>query len=345
MAFYLILLFLVAFFSAIVSNIKKGYVTSFCKVLTLSLLVVPAAIRYGIGVDYFNYVNIFDMIMYTPEFVFTEPGYWLLNYGVGYYGGNAQCVLAIAAFLTVFFVFKGLAEKRWYIYSVLFILMAYSWYFTTVRQLLAASIAFYALRILEEKNKKRIAFALIVFASSFHLSAMVYPLVYLLSRKMFILKIIALALFLIVFIITFVFSPYLVHYMKILVSLTPYGNYYIDSEWFLSPDSGSGLALLTRYILFFLLLLFFPLKQKNKLIFNIMLIYIVFEIMSFQITIMNRISRGLIFILFPAIYEIMQMQCKHRLCINGCIWFLISIYFIASLINQNPNLLPYKTFF
>lgn len=67
--------------------------------------------------------------------------------------------------------------------------------------------------------------------------------------------------------------------------------------------------------------------------------------MSFQITIMNRISRGLIFILFPAIYEIMQMQCKHRLCINGCIWFLISIYFIASLINQNPNLLPYKTFF
>lgn len=345
MLFYLILLFSVAFFSAIISYTKKGYVTLFCKILTLSLIIIPAAIRYGIGVDYFNYVDIFDSILYYPELTYTEPGYWLLNYAVGYYGGEAQCVLAIAAFFTAYFVFKDLAEKKWHIYSILFILIVYSWYFTTVRQMLSASIAFYALRMLEERNLKVKACILLLFASLFHVSAVMYPFIYLISKRIFVSKIVALVLFLVIFVVTFVFSSSLVYYMGVLVSLTPYGDYYVNSEWFLASDTGSGLGLLTRNVLFFFLLLFFPLKRKNKQVFNIMLVYIIFEVMAVQITILNRISRGLIFILFPVIYEIAQMRCRFVFLVNLCIWSLICVYFFASLINKNPNLFPYKTCF
>lgn len=346
MLFYLTLLFLVAFSSLGVTYSKNPSIIWGTKYITLSLLIIPAAIRYGIGTDYFSYVDIFNEIKFWGERNI-EIGYLMLNKLIIYLNGDVQWVFAICAYATIIFCFKNVSNNRWYIYTILFVLIIYPWLFTTVRQILAASIAFYALRQMEEGHKTIKSILCIALAFLFHISSIIYPFIYFIGKRITIKKTTAIIIFSITFIFTFILSNTLTEYMTLLASLTVYGSY-TQSEWFLAADTGSGLGNITRYATFFLLLLLYPLNLKdknNKLIYNILLVYITFEVMSAQIIIVNRISRGLIFILLPAIYTISTTKSQTKTFANITIYSLLIIYFLAQIINQSPNLMPYKICF
>lgn len=204
MQFYIILLTLVAASSVIVSYSKNKKIVWLFKVITFLLISVPGAIRYGIGVDYESYTNIFYEIKHTGTW-YGELGYLYLNLWIADAGGNEQWVFAIMAFATAYFFFKGVPAKQWCIFAPMFILALYGWYFSTVRQMFAASLAFYAWRKMNEQKCFPAILAIVV-AFFFHYSSLLYPFIYLICKYVRISRKIAVCLFFTSIVLAFVFS-------------------------------------------------------------------------------------------------------------------------------------------
>ena len=93
MFFYPLLLIFIVFSSLCVTYGKEKHLVFINKIITFNLLFIPAAIRYGIGVDYYEYVTIFNH--YVSKGVHdghTEIAYWWLNRIVYMLGGEVQWV-------------------------------------------------------------------------------------------------------------------------------------------------------------------------------------------------------------------------------------------------------------
>lgn len=345
MLFYLILLFLVICSSIGVHYAKSPIGIRTCKVLTFLLLFFPVAIRYNVGKDYPMYIEMFQIITYGGlEGI--EWGYWWLNYIIYLCGGNAQWGLAIMAFFTLYFFFKGLDQKYWFVYSTLFVLIIYMWYCSTVRQMLSVSLAFFAWR--ESENKKYIkAVVLIIVAFLFHYSSVLYPAIYLFCKKITLRKQTWIILYFGCLIFTMIFGKIMLDIFMPIVSETIYGIKYSEGIMFDPPDISSGFGVLIRLIMHFIILIFFPTdKVKNgEFIITLFAGFVLLDIMSLQITIITRIARGIIFVYFPVIYYITATHYRCRQLVSLCVWSILIAIFIQSLNTGFNDCIPYTTIF
>lgn len=238
MLFYLTLLFFVTVSSALVSYCRSWKVVWVFKIVTFLLISVPGAVRYGIGVDYWNYVNIFYDIKHTGTW-FGEQGWIWFNLLVAAVGGNEQWIFAIMAFATAFFFFKKVPSKRWIIYAPLFLLAMYGWYFSTVRQMFAASLAFYAWRKADSGRYVSAILAILV-AFFFHYSSLLYPLIYWLCCYVRISKKIAVIIFFFSIVLSFGYTATVTSVILYLVSFSDKYGGYVDSLWVLPQRIDSG---------------------------------------------------------------------------------------------------------
>lgn len=345
MLFYLILLFLVICSSAGVSYTKSPICITTCKILTFLLLFVPVAIRYNVGKDYPAYIEMYHAITYGG-ITGIEWGYWWLNYIIYLCGGNAQWGLAIMAFFTLYFFFKGVDRKYWFIYSILFILVLYMWYCSTVRQMLSAALAFYAWRQLENKKYFTVLFSLVI-AFLFHYSAILYPAIYLFCKKITLQKKTCIILCLGCLVFTTFFGKTLLNIFISIVSETIYGVKYIDGTMFDPPETASGLGIIIRFIMFFIILIFFPIYKtpNGKFIITLFTLFALLDIASIQITIITRIARGIIFIYFPIVYYLTTTSYKYKQLASICVWSILIAIFIQSLNTGFNECIPYTTIF
>lgn len=345
MFFYLTLLVFVTLFSALVSYVKDRNKARLFKIVTLLLISLPAAIRYGVGVDYWNYVFMFQEIKQFGLGI-TEIGYNLLNLWVANSGGNAQTVIAIMAFGTVYFFFKGVPNKYWKVYAPLFLLLTYHWYFTTIRQMFAASLAFYAWREIHKGETLKSILAVAI-AFTFHYSAFMYPVFYLISKYVHFSKWGVVVCFLGAFTMVYAYSDMISEKIVLLIGSSSIGyDGYANSEWILKTDEGSGWGLITNYVTFALTLLCYPKddNEESKALYMLLLIYILFMVLSTQVTILNRISRGLIFVWFPVMWNIVSAKYRYKEVWVLAIYFLLLAFFVARTIGD-PNLTPYQVYF
>jgi hypothetical protein len=159
--------------------------------LFLGLLppILLAAMRYGVGTDFFNYLGIFYGLRNRSlaeifQSVDNEGGFGLLMKiasGLGgiewFYGLSALCVLLPAA----------LAFKRDYadypmgLMWFFFLLSTYMVSFNIMRQSIAVAIVLYAARYLFQNNLKRFLITVCI-AGLFHFSAIVFAPCYLLRQ-------------------------------------------------------------------------------------------------------------------------------------------------------------------
>ncbi|RKQ33501.1 EpsG family protein [Oceanobacillus halophilus] len=154
----------------------------------LTSLVLISGFRSGIG-DTFNYRNIFEDNDFTWEYVTSEKdiGFGFLQMLIkNYISDNSQALIFITAFITnlliifVFYKYSRLVELSLYVYITggLFLVSM-----NGIRQLLAAAIAFTAIKFLIEGKFIRYAF-IIGFASLFHQSALILlPMFFLVRFK------------------------------------------------------------------------------------------------------------------------------------------------------------------
>ncbi|WP_442263717.1 EpsG family protein [Tissierella sp.] len=143
--------------------------------LSLSFPAFFAGIRYGIGVDYFSYVRIFNNVNNGYR-VRTESGFSLINLIIGKLGGNEQIMFFVVSYLTFLFIY--LAIKKYEntlslgLCMLTFMLFYYNISFNLVRMTLSISIMLYSFDFIYEK--KAIKFlASVCLAISIHNSSIV----------------------------------------------------------------------------------------------------------------------------------------------------------------------------
>lgn len=344
MLFYLVLLLCIACFSAGITYSKNPVITLWCKVITFLLIFLPIAFRYNVGVDYFNYIDIFHFISHQGA-TYIEPGYWWLNYFVFLLGGDAQTALAVSAFITLFFFFKDTEKEKWLIYSLLFFILIFAWCCSTIRQMISMALAFYAWKKYE-KGQRFTAILCIVFAFLFHYSSILYPFIYLICKKININRTKAFILFFTALALSFIGKGWLTNLLATLLANTGYGSY-TTSKWFDPAETESGLGMIVRYISYFSILLFFPIdKVKNgKFILALFTLYTVIDIISIQVTIINRIGRGFIFCYLPCIYYISTTQYKYRQIAVFLVWGILAVSFLRQLTTGFNHCAPYMSIF
>lgn len=171
--FYIITFALSAYLVSFGFRAKKRI---FC---TLGLLIpiIIGGFRYGVGTDYFNYINIFSEHV-KKGFVDIdgiEVGYTILEQFSSLFAPyDTRMLFAITTALTIIFFYAGLVRfKPQYpgLVTFLYLMTLLPMSFNTIRQGIAVSIVFLALSY--AKDKRTIPFVVwCVIASLFHISAL-----------------------------------------------------------------------------------------------------------------------------------------------------------------------------
>ena len=145
------------------------------------LLFVPAALRQGIGNDYYRYAAFMHLVV-SNAYVPTEWGFNTLVrviYGLCGYE-NYLLVFAVFAAVTLFIFLKALFREAEDFTASFALFMLFGYYFNcynTVRYYLALSVALLALGFIRRKEYVWFVIA-VAAAASFHKSALVLILLY-----------------------------------------------------------------------------------------------------------------------------------------------------------------------
>lgn len=202
----------------------------------LSILSYMAGIRFGIGTDYFSYVDIFKVASLQSD-TRIEPGYILLNVIVKFLGGNEHVLFFIVEFLTILFVYLFLNTYNEKIDlglgMITFLLFYYNYSFNAVRQSLAMSIGLYSFVYIDKKNIKKFLF-FIILAMSMHIGALIilpfYFLYNSLGKKS---KMFRFFIYLVAFV-------GIINYQQIIFF---FSNYILDSSYYLQYAKGGEVNL------------------------------------------------------------------------------------------------------
>ena len=240
---------------------------------------------------------------------------------------------------------QNFKKEKWLIYSLLFFILIFAWCCSTIRQMISMALAFYAWKKYE-KGQRFTAILCIVFAFLFHYSSILYPFIYLICKKININRTKAFILFFTALALSFIGKGWLTNLLATLLANTGYGSY-TTSKWFDPAETESGLGMIVRYISYFSILLFFPIdKVKNgKFILALFTLYTVIDIISIQVTIINRIGRGFIFCYLPCIYYISTTQYKYRQIAVFLVWGILAVSFLRQLTTGFNHCAPYMSIF
>jgi hypothetical protein len=161
-------------------------------IILLSLLPsITAGVRYGIGTDYFNYVEhnilIGNSSLWASLEDSREPLYILLQYFSSFFYNGPQVFLFLAMFISIYFIMLGANNFRNQssMSLVMFIYLAYYYIegFNIVRQTIAISIIFYSLKfIIKDRNFVKYLFWVMI-ATMFHNTALIFLFFFFLPYK------------------------------------------------------------------------------------------------------------------------------------------------------------------
>ena len=335
MIFYVLLLCAVICASICVSFAKDKSAILIAKIITFNLLFIPAALQYGIGEDYFDYVKIYNGIPFG-RFVNIELGWRWLNLAVYNLGGTAQTVIALTAFLSLFFLFCEVDNKKWFLYAPVCMIMIYMWLFTTLRQMLCMSMVFCAMQRVQKK-KYVIAMLLVIGSYFFHKSAVIYIPIFFLCYFIHSKPGFCCFFYFIVIIIANLFSNTVNSYLLNLIGLSRY-SVYLSMNWINATDPGAGRFV--RYLVHGTMLLLFPIERQAKTVFlNILFLYCVIDCYALNIQIINRISRGLLFVFMPVMWLVWNCKKNRQLLV------FIYIFCFLLLFLRNYNGMEYVSIF
>ncbi|MBB7221573.1 EpsG family protein, partial [Escherichia coli] len=107
--------------STLIGLINRGRGTMY---LTLFMsLFIPAAIRYGVGLDFFNYVDIFEFPDYYRGQI--EIGFYLIVKALSSLGLGYQSLFILCSALTLFFFIKSMDKENAWASTLIFICTLY----------------------------------------------------------------------------------------------------------------------------------------------------------------------------------------------------------------------------
>lgn len=275
---------------SILKNLKRNIFI----LLSFGIVFFISGWRYGIGTDYFNYIDMYryitsqgSIITAIKTFSNVEPGFIILNYLVKYFFNDERYIFIVCSFVTLFFIYKGIwsFKSKINIGFALFIylLLFHNISFNAVRQFIAIAIVFYSMRYLF--NRKLIMYLVfITIACSFHLTSIVMLPLYFIYGNNYIKKYNRIIIY-----------GFLCFSLLILDSLVQ--NFFISSRYSdyissnLYSEGGIG-AFIVRLPLIFLLLIFSKdivnYDKRGSFLINIIILELVLSLFGYKIEFFTR---------------------------------------------------------
>lgn len=344
--------FLSSFFYA--KSQKKSSIIFFC-IQTFLLLFLPIAFRYGIGTDYFSYVDLVQKGIQKNDFSTFEIGWAPIIWFIGKTGVSIHTFFIIPAFFSILILFMVIPRKYFYICIPAYMSLAYLESFCVVRQAFAACILLLSVRCFI-KEKRIWSCIWLVVAVLFHKSALLFaPLLLLSELKWKLMSRWNNAFFLFVIVIAFMVGNFAFVFMEKVVGNTIY-SVYVMSEYNEETKLGSGLGVLLKLLIFLIVLYFSEHKNREehrqyKIVCLSVFSLAAGQILAAQIHIFGRIPN-----LFSPfyVYFLLSIATSHSKYKKICVSFvLISLFFIFfknlqvsdSSLKAGLGVVPYRTIF
>jgi hypothetical protein len=319
------------------------------------ILTTPVAVRHFTGADYAAYVAYYDGIkeMGSSFFIHNslEVGYVWLNVICRFFFDSYKSVFVIMAIATNLFFFKIMTFeiKKISLGTAVFVygFTLYFWGFIIIRNLLAISIVFYALRYLFQKKPFKY-FLSVAFAVLFHYSMAVFFVLGILYLEKF-KKYRGIYPFLILLMVPFA-HDILLYFIREIKWIVPKVDFYASSFSNLSVQFGMNVYIGVFWLILFSIF-YKKLREANDHITLYFSFYFVAVILSL-FTISTPIITRFIFALLPA--QILLMAHLVRVFDKKMVLKVVLILFIfvfginetRHFINEETyHMLPYKTIF
>lgn len=348
MTIYFIDLLCIALLNAIIKpklgcTRKKWFVIS-----SMLLLGLTAGCRsYLVGIDTYSYYWAYNYVDFDNSYY--EPGFLLLIKFLNLFSDNPQTIIAASSLFICFSVglFVYRSSDNVFISIVLFVtLLSYASFMNLMRQALAVSILLFAYPSL---CKKQFGYAaiIILLASSFHSSALIWLALIPLSMIRFSKK--ALVAYVVVLAVLFVFPS-----QAFLMASSALGKYdgYLTSKW----GGGNSFAAPIMSMMDFILLCIAWIAWKpgrNKLgfdtnlQFHALMLLLLLQILACQINIYQRlISYYSLFVLSLVPSSLRRFSPKSETLLDICI-VVITVVFFAVIMVFRPDwqgVVPYTAF-
>ncbi len=327
---------------------KKNLTQKIICFVCFNIMLLPHALRYGIGTDYFyTYVPHFNGIAkgtlsYNEEFVFTffnKLVYILTN-------GNYKILFFLCSLITFYFIFKIILEKSVNVKLSILLIFASQFYFYSmnmVRQTIAIVILFYGMKFLVE-NKKKYYIILCLLASTIHSTALfMIPLCFFsdwkINKK---IKIVLISILLLGKNIVGNIFKY------IIVTFTSYGWYY-ESQYM--NNEISTILIAVNIIVFILDLIYINNNEEDKqdlIMSNYTFFGMCILTLSSSIPLVDRLVR---YFTITQIIHIPRIIVKEKKAKRRIALYIIIVgLFLATMVYQifilgGEGVMPYKSIF
>jgi hypothetical protein len=344
MAFYIILLLLASAASFCHSFSKNIYASYIFKVLTFLLLFIPAALRYGIGYDWSGYEKYFEQVA-LGRAIEKEAGFYYLYLFIIKLGFTFQAFISLVAFITLFLYFMSFQKKYFYLYVPLLVMLSYLWIFTTLRQMLASAIIYFAYTRFYINKRYIWSMIFLIAGISIHSSTVIYvvfPILFLLRIN----KKKAIAIFFGIIICYFYANSIFDFFYHLIISKTRFSYYYYHAIWGLA-NIVTGLTVLIRILIYVAILISVSDENRKETSQALVLFMsmIFFDFISLKIGIINRLARGLLFSYYPIITQIGNGKSKYRIICLVFVYLLAFALFSATLLGDGHGSRPYISIF
>ena len=356
-AFYHFILYSSTLFLWIGEKVSNKLMGKFFVVFSFFVIFLPSALRYGVGTDFFSYIELYENSDRENHLDF---GFKIINLFLNSLGAHPQWAIAFYAFIFLFVAYLGIPKSCKCLF--LFVLFLTLWFpsLNIVRQAIAVSFSILAFKFLW--NNKFIYFLLaIVIGSSIHSSILVLiPLAvmaYFLNEDFLRKKIIIFSMFLVIFIALFFPSVFfdVVRNSLLILKMDAYANYFVYYNHFVKSGGGNIMIILKIFFCFFAI---FVLSKKSsehyayRYMIFLFFMYGFSLALSVHIVIFSRMSYIFISCLVCGIPLIVS-KCKSNILINFFTYIficaLMASFFKDSLgiptEYNDPMLNPYHSVF
>lgn len=304
MLIYAALIIITLLFSKLAYNEQNKYRKAIYFAMMIIIPSMFAALRYHVGTDYYIHETVFQNIIQNNEVEkHAEIGYIILNQIVAFFNGSYNVVLFLVSAISIscisaaIYAFKDDINPTFAL--LCYFLLYYQMSLNYIRQLLAASIAIYAL-VLFIKNRKLLAISLVIIAASFHVTAILMLAIMLISSfltndKYNKLKVVIYVLGVIALFTYPLYLSSVLDYVEIYIPQLTYFFNYLEANY-----QGIGVGFIRYPLIFIICGLLFYRNSKNefKLFYHVALLGFCLWLTSY-ITVMEfyRIAHNLLLVL------------------------------------------------
>lgn len=334
-----------------------NYKSSLFILISFFSIFLISGLRYNVGTDYQEYVNLFYSISNTKIIVLDhtaiEPLFIVFIKIVSIFSNNPVWLFLAFSFFITYFIYKASIKSSNLYDLAIFLFLVLGFYTSSlniVRQWMAASVLLFGYSFLENENSEKNKFWwYVLLAFLCHYSSLIVIPIYFFIHKPRTNKI--RIFFILLSIVIFNSTNFIIEILQyISLNIGVFNKYYK----YLKMDENIGGSIFVLPMFCLLTYLFYFIINRNSISssksieinINILIIGFAFSLIGQKLMIFNRLQFFFVSVLIIVIPQLVSLvRKKERAFVYLFFIVLGTIFLIYSLSNNGGNPLPYQTIF